>query len=81
MLLISFYTPLKASENLWFWGERVAWNGLMIKVSEADLYRGSYRKVFWKYAANLQNTHTEMWFQKSCKSTLLKLHFAMGFLL
>ena len=35
-------------------------------------------KVFWKYAANLQeNTHAEMCFQ----ATLLKSHFGMGFLL
>ena len=32
--------------------------------SEAALQRCSEEKVFWKYAANLQeNTHAEMWFQ------------------
>ena len=25
--------------------------------------RYSLEKVFWKYAANLQNTHAEVWFQ------------------
>ena len=27
----------------------------------------SFKKVFWKYAANLQNTHAEVWFQKNAK--------------
>ena len=32
--------------------------------SEAAIQRCSYEKVFWKYAANLQeNTHDEVWFQ------------------
>ena len=32
--------------------------------SEAALHRCSYKKVFWKYAANLQeNSHAEVWFQ------------------
>ena len=32
--------------------------------SEAALQSCSYKKVFWKYAANLQeNTHAEVWFQ------------------
>ena len=31
---------------------------------EAALQRCSYKKMFWKYAANLQeNTHAEVWFQ------------------
>ena len=31
---------------------------------EAAIQRCSYKKVFWKYAANLQeNTHDEVWFQ------------------
>ena len=35
--------------------------------SEAVLQRCSYEKVFWKYAANLQeNIHTEVQFQQSC---------------
>ena len=39
-------------------------------------------KLFWKYAANLQdNTHTKVWFQWSCCATLLKSHFAIGVLL
>ena len=39
-------------------------------------------KGVWKYAADLQeNTHAEVWFQQSCKATLLKLQFGMGFLL
>ena len=34
------------------------------KVSEAAVQRCSYEKVFWKYAANLQeNNHGEVWFQ------------------
>ena len=32
--------------------------------SEAALQRCFYKKLFWKYAANLQeNTHVEVWFQ------------------
>ena len=32
--------------------------------TEAVTLRCSYEKVFWKYAANLQeNTHAEVWFQ------------------
>ena len=52
-----------------------------------SLYRSSHpevflSKVFWKYAANLQeNTHAEVRFQKSCKATLLKSDFGMGVLL
>ena len=31
---------------------------------EAVLRRFSYKKVFWKHAANLQeNNHAEVWFQ------------------
>ena len=49
---------------------------------EEALHRCSYKKVFWKYTAKLQEiTHAEMRFQWSCKATLLKLHFAMGVLL
>ena len=33
-------------------------------LTEAALHR-CYKKVFWKYAANLHdNTYAEMWFQK-----------------
>ena len=43
--------------------------------------RCSEEKVFWKYAAHLQeNTHAEVWFQESCFATLLKSHFDMGIL-
>ena len=32
--------------------------------AEAAIQRCSYKKVFWKYAANLQeNTHAKVWFQ------------------
>ena len=31
---------------------------------EAAIQRCSYKKVFWKYAANLRdNTHAKVWFQ------------------
>ena len=34
------------------------------RITEADTYRCSYKKVFWKYAANLlESTHAEVWFQ------------------
>ena len=34
--------------------------------SEAALERCSYKKVFWRYASNLQkNTHAEVWFQSN----------------
>ena len=33
-------------------------------LTEVALYSCSCKKVFWKYAANLQkNTHAEVWFQ------------------
>ena len=36
---------------------------------EVAIQRCSLEKVFWKYVANLQeNTHVEVWFQKSCKA-------------
>ena len=51
-------------------------------ITEAATQRCSLEKVFWKYAANLQgNTHAEVWFQQSCKATLLKSHFDIGVLL
>ena len=44
-----------------FWIRLRMWN---IEIIEAALQRCSYEKVFWKYAANLQeNTHVEMQFQ------------------
>ena len=37
---------------------------VFVKVTEAALHKCSWEKVFWKYAANLQeNTHTEVRFQ------------------
>ena len=46
---------------------------------EAFLKRWSYKRLFWKYAADLKEiTHTEVWFQYSCFATLLKSHFRMG---
>ena len=31
---------------------------------EAALHKCSYKKVFWKYAGNLQdNAHADLWFQ------------------
>ena len=45
-------------------------------------HRCSYKKMFRKYAANLQeNTHVEVLFQSSCKATILKSHFSMSVLL
>ena len=50
-------------------------------MTEAAIQRSSLEKVFWKYAANLQeNTLAEVWFQESCKATLMKSHFDMGVL-
>ena len=44
--------------------------------TEASLHRCSYKMMFWRYAANIQeNTHVEEWFQWSSKATLLKSHF------
>ena len=35
-----------------------------MKCPEAAIQRCSYKKAFWKYAANLQvNTYAEVWFQ------------------
>ena len=37
---------------------------LVIRIPEAAIQRCSFKKVFWKYAANLQeNTHVKMWFE------------------
>ena len=44
---------------------------LVCKYSEAAFRRWSYKKVFWKYEANLQeNKDAEMWFQQSYKASL-----------
>ena len=45
--------------------------------------KGCYKeKLFWKYAANLQeNTYAEVWFQLSCLANLLKSPFSIGVLL
>ena len=44
-----------------------------ITIAEAVTQRCCYEKVFWKYAANLQeNTHGEVWFQYSCFATFLR---------
>ena len=35
-----------------------------LDTAEVALHRCSYKKVFWKYAANLrENNHVEVWFQ------------------
>ena len=50
--------------------------------AEAALQRSYWEKVFWKYAANLQeNTHAKVLLQEICFATLLKSHFGMGVLL
>ena len=37
---------------------------ILLQITEAAVNRCSLEKVFWKYAANLQqNTHAEVWFQ------------------
>ena len=38
-------------------------------------FRFSYNEVPWKYTANSQNTHAEVWPQQNCIATLLKSHF------
>ena len=44
--------------------------------TEAALKRCSYKSVSWKHAANLEeNNHAEVWFHKTCETTLLKSHF------
>ena len=41
--------------------------GAFWKNIEAALQRCSYKKMFWKYTANLQkNAPAEVWFQQSC---------------
>ena len=50
--------------------------------TEAVIQRCSYEKLFWKYAANLQeNTHAELRFQQSRYGILLISHDGMGALL
>ena len=42
----------------------VKFEKLLVDYSEAAVQRCSSEKVFWKYAANLQeNTHAKVWFQ------------------
>ena len=52
-----------------FWKIAVSKSAALFKIeyavanSEAALYRCSWEKLFWKYAANLQeNTHVEVQF-------------------
>ena len=54
----------------------------LFRSSQPDEFLGKgVLKVFWKYAANLQeNTHAEVRFQKSYFAALLKSHFGMGIL-
>ena len=52
------------------------------ELTEAALHSCSYKKMLWKYAANVQeNTLSEVRFQEGCQATLLKSHFGMGVLL
>ena len=54
----------------------------IMRFSKAATQRGSLVKVFWKCAANLQETtHAEVWFQESCKAILMKPHLGMDVLL
>ena len=49
--------------NLW----RVFFKSGTVLITEPATHRCSQKKVFWKYAANLQkNTHAEVRFQYSC---------------
>ena len=53
---------------------------IVVIVQEVALHRCS-KKVFWKYAVNLQgNTNAEVWFQKSYFATLLKSYLYVGVL-
>ena len=45
-------------------------------LAEASLQKCSCKKMFWIYAANLQNTHVEL-----CFATSLKSHFNISVLL
>ena len=46
--------------SYWMTGDWLVWlNGL--KITEAAPQRCSYKKVFWKYAENLQENTYEVW--------------------
>ena len=70
---------LKSFAN--FTGKHLYWSlFLIIKIvkesAEAAIQMCSEEKVFWKYAANLQeSTHAEVRFQQSCKVTLLNVAY------
>ena len=53
----------------------------LVEIPKAALRRCSYKMVFRKFATSLQeDTHAEVRFQYSCKTTILKSHFDMGVL-
>ena len=55
---------------------------LTAEINRRAIQRYFQEKVFWKYAATLQeNTNAEVQFQQSYFATLLKSHFRMGVLL
>ena len=57
------------------------WLSSTVWCTEAATQRCSMKKMFWKYAANLQeNNQAEVW-GRSCQATLLKSHFCMVVLL
>ena len=42
---------------------------------QKNKFRSFHKDVPWKYAANSQKTHAEVWPQQNCIATLLKSHF------
>ena len=53
---------------------------LQISIREAPLPRYSYEKMFWKYAANLQeNTHAELWYPPQTSNYIRKETLAQVF--
>ena len=51
----------------------------MVNFRFAENYYENMLKSIMKICINLQeNTHAEVWFQKICIGTLLKLYFGIG---
>ena len=79
---VQCFNILYSNTSLWSNFVRPDFLCFILLWSEAAVQRCSKKNVFLKCAANLhENTHVEVWVQKSCKATLLKSHFGLGVLL
>ena len=82
----SVYNLSQSPFGFGFFTSPAVWNNLFHPLENIEslivFRRCPCKNVFWKHTANLQeNIHAKLWFQQSCKETLLKSPFGMGFLL